>query len=439
MPTIGKSYGVSGLIARRISLFTGLYLFAFVFAHLVNISLGLKSIDAMDEARSWLIALWTNPVGGGLLLVCLFFHMIIGLRALFLRNTLRLSAFDAFQLLLGLSIPILLFPHIISMSLLPILTGQHATYQQVLAHFWVDNLWHGLRQIIGLMVVWLHGCMGLFVWLRLQSWWSGVSLFVYPTVVLLPTLAMLGFVEAGKEVIANVEPAPSVYQSSRTSQLAAGSEGASASDSRETASSSSDDSADVDSSGDGGTAEQVDSTSSGGELMQTVGRVTQTSIYGYLVLLALVLIIRAWRLYPAAQQARIRFGNNKEVTTMAGANLLEISRMHDVAHASLCGGKGRCGTCQVAILAGLENLTALTEVEKRKLQQISAASNIRLACQARVSGGKIHLEPVLPAYVVADDMPHRRPVPVPGQVAGAAIATNADLIDDALSENGDQP
>ena len=78
MPTIGKSYGVSGLIARRISLFTGLYLFAFVFAHLVNISLGLKSIDAMDEARSWLIALWTNPVGGGLLLVCLFFHMIIG-------------------------------------------------------------------------------------------------------------------------------------------------------------------------------------------------------------------------------------------------------------------------------------------------------------------------------------------------------------------------
>lgn len=436
MPTIGKSYGVSGLIARRISLFTGLYLFAFVFAHLVNLSLGLKSVDAMDEARGWLVAPWTNPVGGGLLLVCLFFHMILGLRALFLRNTLRLSAFDAFQLLLGLSIPILLFPHMITMTLLPILTGQHGTYEQVLAHFWIEHLWLGLRQIVGLMVVWLHGCMGLFVWLRLQSWWNALSLFVYPTVVFLPALAMLGFVEAGKEVIAKVESAPAAYQSSQSS------DGGAVSDSGEISStgkmvSSGDESADLAGSSDGGTgAEQVNAAAIF-QSMQTAGYVAKMSIVGYLLLLALVLVMRAWRLYPAAQQALIRFGNSKEVTAIAGANLLEISRMHDVAHASLCGGKGRCGTCQVAILAGLENLTALTEVEKRKLQQISAASNIRLACQARVSGGKIHLEPVLPAYVVADDMPHRRPVPVPGQVAGAAIVTNADLIDDHISENGD--
>ncbi len=487
------------MIARRISLFTGLYLFAFVFAHLVNLSLGLHSVDTMDQARGWLIAPWTNLVGAGLLLACLFFHMLLGLRALYKRNTLRLNPFDAFQLLLGLSIPVLLFPHMITMALGSVLTDQHATYQQVLAHFWIDNPWLGLRQIIGLMVVWLHSCMGLFVWMRLQSWWGRVSLFVYPTVVLLPTLAMLGFVEAGKEVIASAESAPSAYQSTgyssyQSSQSPQDSDGAYASDSddgagygrqsptektyadkgsysrqggqygaagyggaTETGSdygssdyggsdygnsdygSSNNSTSDYGAGyGDsyGGAGEDSTYGVGGDQSMQVAAQAVRLSIYGYLLLLALVLAARAWRLYPAAQPVRIRIGDADAVTAPGGASLLEISRLHDIAHASLCSGKGRCGTCQVAILAGHENLSAQTEVETHKLKQIGAADNIRLACQALARSGDIHIEPVLPAYVIADDMPHRRPVP--RQESATAIATNTDLIDDALPETGDR-
>ena len=170
------------MIARRISLFTGLYLFAFVFVHLINLALGLDSVHLMDQSRGWLLSPWTNPIGGSLLAICLVVHICLGMRSLYRRNTLRLNAFDAFQLLLGLSVPLLLFPHMITLAMVPELTGQHATYEQVLAHFWIDNPWLGLRQVVGLMAVWLHSCMGLFIWMRLQEWWSRVSLFVYPTI-----------------------------------------------------------------------------------------------------------------------------------------------------------------------------------------------------------------------------------------------------------------
>ena len=40
------------------------------------------------------------------------------------------------------------------------------------------------------------------------------------------------------------------------------------------------------------------------------------------------------------------------------ATLLEISRANRVPHLSVCGGKARCSTCRVRVLAGLEDLPA---------------------------------------------------------------------------------
>ena len=439
------------MIARRISLFTGLYLFAFLFAHLINLSLGLQSVEAMDSARAWLIAPWTNRLGGGLLLVSLCFHILMGMRALYFRNTLRLGRFDAFQLLLGLSIPLLLFPHIITMSMLPVLTDQHATYRQVLGLFWIDNLLLGLRQVVGLMVVWLHSCMGLFVWMRLQQWWGKVSLFVYPTVVLLPTLALLGFVEAGKEVIASSEVPPQSAVQSRTTEAGdglnkTGSTNSTArgnyvfyqSDSAEEVANPDQDSEAGKSSANVASGDGADSQGSvsdrGVNPMQKVGRAVQITVVGYLFLLAVVLTLRAWRLSRTRTLSNVRFGATAEFTVTSGASLLEVSRLNDVAHASLCGGKGRCGTCQVAVLSGMENLSPLTEIENRKLRQIDASEHVRLACQARVMGGSVELEPLLPAYVVADDMPHRQKKN--GTTADAVMAASVAIADGQPESHG---
>ncbi|MGB3405772.1 MAG: 2Fe-2S iron-sulfur cluster-binding protein [Microcoleaceae cyanobacterium] len=49
-----------------------------------------------------------------------------------------------------------------------------------------------------------------------------------------------------------------------------------------------------------------------------------------------------------------------------------------------CGGYGQCGTCIVEVVAGMQNLSAKTEVEKRILRK--KPDSYRLACQAQVNG-----------------------------------------------------
>jgi len=52
-----------------------------------------------------------------------------------------------------------------------------------------------------------------------------------------------------------------------------------------------------------------------------------------------------------------------------------------------CGGKGLCATCHVRVLRGSEQLTPMTEREKRTLGNVTNCSaNSRLACQCRVLG-----------------------------------------------------
>eukprot|EP00854_Cymbomonas_tetramitiformis_P018842 gene18842-22515_t len=49
-----------------------------------------------------------------------------------------------------------------------------------------------------------------------------------------------------------------------------------------------------------------------------------------------------------------------------------------------CGGAGQCGTCIVQVLEGMDQLTARTESEERKLKK--KPENFRLACQVDCEG-----------------------------------------------------
>jgi hypothetical protein len=48
---------------RRTRIVTGLVLFTYLTTHLLNHSLGLISLDAMEAGREWFLALWRNPYG----------------------------------------------------------------------------------------------------------------------------------------------------------------------------------------------------------------------------------------------------------------------------------------------------------------------------------------------------------------------------------------
>lgn len=63
--------------------------------------------------------------------------------------------------------------------------------------------------------------------------------------------------------------------------------------------------------------------------------------------------------------------------------LLQILLDHtDWKHA--CGAKGRCTTCKVVVLQGLEHFDAITEAEQRFINLNKLQPNERLACQATI-------------------------------------------------------
>jgi len=79
-----------------------------------------------------------------------------------------------------------------------------------------------------------------------------------------------------------------------------------------------------------------------------------------------------------AQKELSLINPHKSILALVQSNFI------DWMHA--CGGKGRCTTCKMIVVKGMENLSAptLAELNYRRLGQLS--ENERLACQASALG-----------------------------------------------------
>ena len=64
-----------------------------------------------------------------------------------------------------------------------------------------------------------------------------------------------------------------------------------------------------------------------------------------------VAVLGRYFMYARQKLVTITYVDGPEVRVPMGSNLLEISRSNGVDHASVCGGRGRCSTCQVRVLA----------------------------------------------------------------------------------------
>ncbi len=352
-------------MVKRIRLISGLILFAFLTSHLLNLSFGLVSLEALDESRPWFLLFWATLPGIALIMISIVSHLALGLTALYQRNTLKMNRIDLVQLVLGLVIFPLLFGHMLGVVIGPIMTGTRQTYFSLLTLFWVLDPVLGFKQVIVTVITWVHGCMGLVIWMRIQSWWPRVAILVYPLVIAIPLLALLGMVEAGKEVI-ELNKDPKVTEASL--KILASTPGI---------------------------IEKI-------LFMQTIG------LSVYFAVLALVLLARHFRVRNVGGQLQIRYADGSELTLKSGLTLLEISRMNNIPHASLCGGKGRCGTCQVRIHAGGEYLPEISELEQKTLTRIGAAPGDRLACQVIPDTGTISIERLIPPYIEPKDLRRAR-------------------------------
>src|SRR5687767_3093440 len=100
---------------RGLRLATGLILMAFVTGHLINLSLGIHSLAAMEAWRPLLMGPWRSTPAIFLLGGCALVHIALGLYAIASRRSLAMSRTDVVQLILGLLTPPLLLNHAVVM------------------------------------------------------------------------------------------------------------------------------------------------------------------------------------------------------------------------------------------------------------------------------------------------------------------------------------
>src|SRR6266700_3347890 len=126
-------------IVRSMRLSTGLILFGYATSHFISHSFGIRSIAAMDAARSFLIDPWQTTPGLAALYSSFLIHGLLGLFALYRRRHLRMPASEAWQLALGLGIPLLLIPHAAGVRIGYSFFGMDFDYAKVLHQMWLAS------------------------------------------------------------------------------------------------------------------------------------------------------------------------------------------------------------------------------------------------------------------------------------------------------------
>ncbi len=208
---------------RRARLVSGLVLMAFTALHLINHALLLVSLPVAEAARPVFLFVWRNPVGTLVLYGAVAVHLSLVLLALYRRRTLVMPPREALQVALGLLIPVLLAEHVVGTRVYESLTGIHVNYAFVLEALWVAAPATGVRQAIALVVIWAHGCLGIYFWVRFRAWYPRWAPWLLIAAVLVPVLALLGFAEGGRTVAAMppFEPSPPVAREVIEAGLAA--------------------------------------------------------------------------------------------------------------------------------------------------------------------------------------------------------------------------
>jgi adenylate cyclase len=329
-----------GGIAQRLRIATGLILFAFATTHFLNHAVGLVDLETMHEVQAWRQVVTRSLPGTIVLALALVTHMALGLFKLARRTTLRLPPWELFQLGLGLLIPFLLLPHIVNTRIAHVYFGVEDNYLYELARLWPAS---AILQSTLLLIVWLHGCIGIHYWLRLYPPYRAALPVLLFIAIAVPLAALGGFMVSGRTVATSIEDARTFAKVKELTHWPNAADGAS---------------------------------------LELYRWIVRFGFAGLLAFIALCIGVRQFLLSTRPKMA-ITYTGGPTVRVPFGPTLLEISRMNKIPHASVCGGRARCSTCRVRIDEGAGSLSPPGYPEAITLASIAAPPNVRLACQVR--------------------------------------------------------
>jgi adenylate cyclase len=348
-------------LINKTRLYSGLTLFTYVSIHLINHSLGLISVIAMQAMLDRVETIWESPPGTVVLYGALLVHIALALLALYRRRSLRMPATEAVQLCLGFLIPFLLAQHLAATRLSYSLYDGDDTYRAELLRLYTLDPMRGLLQVVLLIAAWTHGTIGVNYSLNTRSWYPAAKPALFAVAILVPVLALLGFWEGGREVSEMVVDPDVLARMLAHHALS---------------------------------PEAVAHL----DLIRDWMRGTVAAlIVGVLVLR---LVRRQWQRRRGT--FRVTYPDGRRIEALIGTSVLEVSRMARIPHASVCGGRGRCSTCRIRVVAPASALPELSDAEMKVLHRVGAAPNVRLACQLRPTG-HLSATPLLSPTITATD------------------------------------
>jgi adenylate cyclase len=336
---------------------------AYVTTHFVNHSLGLVSLQVMDFALEHIYQYWASPLGSVLLYGAFATHYSLALWALWLRRSLKMPLAEATQLVLGFSIPFFLTDHVLQTRVADTFYDANVGYYSNVLHtYFVTNPLRGGLQFAVMVIAWVHAMIGLWFWLRLKPWYPRWQPILYAFALLMPTLAILGALEGGRQVMALAQDPAWLAQLARDHAPAAPADAA------------------------------------------FIDQLVVWVRYAFVAALLAVLAARMVRWYWQRRRGivRLTYPNGRVVQIVRGVSVLEASRMAGIPHASVCGGRGRCSTCRIRVAGPQEAVLPPAPEEVKVLRRVGAAPDVRLACQLRPHGD-LRVTPLLPATAQARD------------------------------------
>jgi adenylate cyclase len=355
---------IRGISVRQVRLACGFVLFAYLVSHFVNHALGNISLGAMARGIEYHKAFWQ------ILPVAIVFysaataHTGLGFWALYERRQFSWNAVEPIQLALGLSVPALIITHLAGVRIAEVLFQDQKLYPQVFYAYWIVSPYKMWLMYIVLIISWVHGCIGLYFWLRMKTFFANVASVLLAAAVLVPTLAMLGLYQGGRAVVQQSSSAEWQVENLSPRQI--------------------------------GTPAERD----------VIDQIIDYFLIGYVGLIGFVFVARGARLLNERRGGMINlsYGNGKTVRVPKGLSVLEASLRNNIPHASVCGGRARCSTCRIRVIGDCSSLPEPSKREAFVLNRVGAGADpsIRLACQLRPNTDISFFQIFLPQITAAD-------------------------------------